>query len=111
MSTLPAKFFPSGQKIFGEGEPGDRMYVVREGVVELSVQGKLVARVEKGGILGEMALIDKKPRSASAKAKTDCELVPVDGKQFLSLVQQRPSFAIEVMKVLADRLRKMDERV
>ncbi len=111
MATLDAEFFRSGRNIFMEGDSGDRMYIVREGLVELSVHGKLIERVGKGGILGEMSLIDKKPRSASAKATTDCELVPVDDQQFLKLVQENPGFAIEVMKVLAERLRVMDARL
>ena len=111
MGALPAEFFRSGKRIFQEGESGGRMYVVRQGVVELSVRGKIIARVGKGGILGEMSLIDQKPRCASAQAKTDCELVPVDDKRFLCLVKQNPGFAIEVMKVLAERLRMMDERL
>jgi len=55
---------------------------------------------------GEMALIDSSARSATAVARTDCELIPVDDKRFMFLVQQTPFFAIHVMRVLADRLRK-----
>ena len=111
MGTLEAMYFRSGKRIFGEGESGDSMFVVKEGVVELTVRGKIIAQVGKGGILGEMALIDNKPRSASAQAKTDCELVPVNEKRFLTLVQENPGFAIEVMKVLTERLRIMDGKV
>jgi CRP-like cAMP-binding protein len=64
----------------------------------------------KGGIFGEMSLIDDKPRSATARARTDCELVPIDEGRFLELVHQKPGFALEVMKVMAERLRSMDER-
>ena len=56
-------------------------------------------------IFGEMALIDDAPRSATAVAVTDVELVPVSEKQFLFLVSQTPFFAIKVMRVLARRLR------
>ena len=59
-----------------------------------------------GGIMGELALIDSKPRSASAVAKTDCRLVPLDDKQFIFLVQQTPFFAIRVMRIMAERLRR-----
>ncbi len=109
MQPMEPEFFNSGRGIFQEGEPGHKMYVVKDGVVELCVHGKLVLTVRKGGIIGEMALIDNKPRSASARAKTDCELLPIDNARFISLVRQKPSFAIEVMKVLAERLRIMDE--
>ena len=56
-------------------------------------------------IFGEMALIDNQPRSATAVAVTDVELVPVSEKQFLFLVGQTPYFALKVMRVLAQRLR------
>ena len=107
---MQPEHYNAGQKIFEEGKPGTRMYVVKEGEVELSVRGKFVASIGKGGILGEMALIDNKPRSATAIAKTDCDLGPIDEERFLELVHQKPSFALEVMKVLVERLRLMDER-
>jgi CRP-like cAMP-binding protein len=100
----------SGTDIFREGDHGDRMYIVSEGVVELSVKGKVIATVSKGGIFGEMALIDDKPRSATARAKTDCEFATIDEAKFFELVHEKPSFALEVMKVLVERLRMMDTR-
>lgn len=103
--------FWEGQVIFEEGHMGGSMYVVKKGTVELRVGGKPVENVEAGGILGEMALIEKKPRSATAVAKTDCELVEVDEQQFKYLVQQTPYFAIEVMRIMADRLREMDKQI
>jgi len=97
----------AGTDIFKEGDAGDRMYVIAEGEVELIVNGKVIATIAKGGIFGEMALIDNKPRSATARAKTDCELGCIDEVRFLKLVRQKPSFALEVMKVLVERLRLM----
>ncbi len=100
-----------GQTIFEEGQIGETMYVVKSGEVVLEVAGSVVETVEAGGILGEMALIEKKPRSATARAKSDCQLVEVDEKRFKFLVQQTPYFAIDVMRVMAERLRSMDERI
>jgi len=100
--------FSAGQNIFTAGEPGEMMYVVKEGEVEVIVNGKVVDTVGPGGILGEMALIDKQPRSATATAKTDCKLVSVNEQRFQRLVQQTPHFAIQVMRVMAQRLRQMD---
>jgi CRP/FNR family cyclic AMP-dependent transcriptional regulator len=100
--------FFAGQEIFAEGQPGDLMYVVKEGEVDVIVHGKVVETVGSGGIFGEMALIDRIPRSATAVAKTDCQLVPINEARFQFLVQQTPYFAIEVMRVLAHRLRQMD---
>ena len=100
--------FAAGQQIFAEGQPGDVMYVVKEGEVDITVHDKLVETVRPGGILGEMALLDHNPRSATAVARTDCQLVPINEARFQFLVQQTPYFAIEVMRVLANRLRHMD---
>jgi CRP-like cAMP-binding protein len=55
-----------------------------------------------------MALIDHSPRSASARAKTDCQLVPIDEARFKYMIQQTPFFAIEVMRVITRRLRHMN---
>jgi CRP-like cAMP-binding protein len=64
-----------------------------------------LAELSTNEIFGEMALIDDAPRSATAVAKTDVELVPISEKQFLFLVSQTPFFALKVMRVLARRLR------
>ncbi|HXQ21148.1 MAG TPA: cyclic nucleotide-binding domain-containing protein, partial [Candidatus Acidoferrales bacterium] len=71
----------------------------------------VVETMGPGGILGEMALIDQNPRSATAVAKTDCTLVPVNEARFKFLVKQVPAFSLEVMRVMASRLRKMDAEV
>src|SRR5262245_38645150 len=102
------KSFSAGQRIFMQGEPGDFMYVVKEGEVDILVHDRVVETVGPGGILGEMALIDTKARSATAVAKTDCQLVPIDEKRFTFLVQQTPYFSLYVMRVLAGRLRQTD---
>ena len=57
-----------------------------------------------------MALIEKERRTATAVAKTDAKIVSVDERRFLFLIQQTPNFALHVMRVLSDRLRRMDER-
>jgi CRP-like cAMP-binding protein len=63
-----------------------------------------------GAIVGERAMIDKAPRSATAIAKTNCRLVPVDEKRFQFMVAQTSSFALHVMRVIVDRLRQTTER-
>jgi len=73
------------------------------------LQGVTVNQVSADEIFGEMALVDSSPRSATAHAVTDCKLAVVDQKRFEFLVQQTPNFAIQVMGVMADRLRKTTE--
>jgi CRP-like cAMP-binding protein len=86
------------------------MYVILEGEVELRIGGRVVETLGPGEPFGEMALIDHAPRIATATAKSDCRLVAVPEKRFLFLVQQTPYFALHVMRVMAERLRKMDLR-
>jgi len=101
-----AESYAPGAVIFNAGDPGTCMYIVRSGTVEIQVDGAPVGRVEAGNILGEMALVDHEPRSATAVAGTDCEVVPVDEKQFNFMVGQTPFFALSVMRVIASRLRQ-----
>jgi CRP/FNR family cyclic AMP-dependent transcriptional regulator len=101
--------FSAGTTIFSEGDQPDYAYVVINGEVELVVNGTGVETVGPGGIFGEMALIEQKPRIASAIAGTDCRIVSIDERQFMFLVQVTPNFAIRVMRILAERLRRMDQ--
>ena len=101
----------AGQALFREGQSGDAFYVVCAGEVDVLVGDELVETVGPGGIVGEMALIDGGPRSASAVARTPARVVKLDEKRFQFLVQQTPNFAIQVMRVMADRLRRMDSRL
>ena len=92
--------------IFAAGDPGDSFYVVREGTVTLSSSGRKLEDVGPGGIFGELGVLERAPRSATATAATDCDLVPLDERRFVFHVSQTPFFALTVMRVLADRLRR-----
>ena len=100
--------FQANSTIFAEGTPGDIMYVVLDGEVELRVRGEALEVAGPGDIVGEMALIDARPRSATARAISDCRLASVDERRFLYMVHETPFFALHVMRVLADRLRRMN---
>ncbi|HLF29161.1 MAG TPA: cyclic nucleotide-binding domain-containing protein [Anaerolineae bacterium] len=106
-NTEDALTFEAGQTIFEEGQPGDSMYAIVEGEVDILLGEKVIDTGSAGGIIGEMALIDSSPRSATARAKTACKLAPIDQRRFTFLVQQTPFFAIEVMRIMADRLRRL----
>ena len=108
---FPPMRFQPGDAIFEEGSKGDTMFVIRSGEVIIERAGKVMETVPPGGIFGEMALIDGSPRSATARAKTECEVAPITEKSFLFLVHETPFFAIAVMRTLADRLRRLNERI
>jgi len=100
--------YQPGDVVFREGEIGSEMFAIRGGKVELRLGEKVLDTLEEDEIFGEMALVDGQPRSATAVAVTECQLVPIDTRRFLFLVQQTPHFALQIMSLLAFRLRRMD---
>ena len=101
----------SGKVIFHEGAPGDVMYVLMSGTVSVVVRGAVVEVAPAGSLLGEMALIDRSPRSATLLTRSECRLVPIDLDDFDLLIRETPAFARHVMEVMATRLRRMNERL
>lgn len=95
----------AGQALFREGDEGNQMYVLETGTAEVIVQNRVVETLAHGSIVGEMGLVSPGPHSASVIARTDCDFVVVDEKRFQFLVQQTPYFAIQVMRLMAERLR------
>ena len=107
-SEIPLKSIPPGELVFAQGDVGDVMYVVIEGEVSVLIDGKAVETVRAGGMVGEMALIDAQPRSATAISRTRCLVSPMDERGFIDLITRKPEFALTVMRVMAKRLRRMD---
>jgi CRP-like cAMP-binding protein len=87
------------------------MYVIRSGEIEIARDGKVIEMLGPGGVFGEMALIDSSPRSATATAKTACVVAPISEKTFLFLAHETPFFALAVMRTLANRLRRQNEKM
>ena len=100
----------AGTVLFQENEPGDELYVVLSGQVEIRIGGQVVETVGAGGIVGELALIDRAPHSGAAVVMSEARVVPVNERRFLFLVQQTPFFALNVMHVMAERLRRRTPR-
>ena len=100
-----------GDALFKAGDPGDAMFVLLEGSMDVMVGGNVVENSTRGAIVGEMALIDQSPRGATVIAREPCRLAKIDQRRFLYLIQQNPFFATHVMKILADRLRQMNQMV
>ena len=86
----------AGAVIFQEGDKADGLFIIKSGLVGIRLGNRSLAELNANSIFGEMALIDDAPRSATAVAVTDVELVPVSEKQFLFLVSQTPFFALKV---------------
>jgi|SRR5271166_1365989 len=104
-NDVETKFFKAGTVIFHQGDAAEEIFVIKSGRVRIQLGNRTLSELSAEAIFGEMALIDNEPRSASAIAITDVELVPVSERQFLFMVGQTPYFALKVMRVLAQRLR------
>lgn len=96
----------AGDFVFQAGDSSQHAFVLVEGRAEVLVNGRAVEQAEPGALLGEMGLIDSQPRSASVRAVTDCRLVAIDERRFTFLVQQHPFFALQVMRIMAERVRR-----
>ena len=103
--SADAESVEAGAVVFREGDDGDVMFAVVDGEVELSRHGDHIETVGSGSIFGEMALIDDGERSATATATMQSRIVPIDRNQFTYLVQEHPTFALQVMKLMSERLR------
>lgn len=103
--------FRAGETLFEAGDEANELYVVIGGTVEIRLGGTVVEHAGPGSIVGEMALITDHRRTATAIAATDCRLVPVNERRFLFLVQETPFFALHVMRVMAERIRRRDAQL
>jgi len=100
-----------GEFLFREGDDADALYIVTRGLLRIVSGSVVYETVRAGGIVGEMAIVDEGiPRSASVIAGTFAELIKVDSSQFNALIADAPEFALMVMRVMARRLRLMNQR-
>ncbi len=100
---------PAGTVLMREGEPGDEMFVLLEGQLAITVQGRHIDTLGPGMILGEMAMVDDRPRSATATATTASSLIRLDRDGFQDLIARSPEFALRVMNIMSIRTRRLME--
>lgn len=105
--------YEEGEVIFSEGESTREMYVVQSG--QVSIRRKLsngitveLALVKKGGILGEMSLLESLPRSATAVAQGKTRLLVIQPGSLLVKIRRDPTFAFEIMQILSGRIRNVN---
>jgi CRP-like cAMP-binding protein len=118
MDRMPAqrsKRFSAGTVIFEEHEPGNRMFVIRRGRVRIFRKVHdheiVLATLGPGEFFGEMALLEKLPRSASAQTVEDSLLIEVDQKTFELMIRKNAEIAVRIMRKLAARVRELDRRL
>jgi CRP/FNR family cyclic AMP-dependent transcriptional regulator len=109
------KKIPPGTVLFHEGDRGEEMFVLQSGKVKISrqVRGveKTIATVMKGDFFGEMAILNDKPRSATAETIVESEMLVIDRKTFDTLLRSNVEIAIRFVKRLADRLRETTDQL
>jgi CRP-like cAMP-binding protein len=98
----------AGSVIFSDSEPADALFLVLEGEVALSLRGDALSTEGRGALIGEMAIIDDAPRSATATAVNTVRLARINPDEFRDLVADDPEFSLHAMAELARRLRAVD---
>ena len=105
------KSYEPGQAIFSEGEQGSEMFIIIEGEVEIrkrtsSSTAKTLITLKPGDVFGEMAIIERKPRSATAIATKASRMLVMNEPLFIATLGRSPDFARKMILVLSERLRK-----
>lgn len=110
-----ARDFAPGTVLFEEGQPGDYMYVVQSGEVEIRRQvgetERVLAVLPAGEFFGEMAILNGRPRSATAVVRSTARLLVIEGRTFEAMLRARPEIAMRIIKSLATRLENANQHV
>jgi CRP-like cAMP-binding protein len=115
-SYMKTRKVPRGATIFSKGDPGTGLLGVLSGAVRVSVasaEGKdiVLNMFHEGEIFGEIALLDGQPRTADATAMSDCELIVIERRDFVTFLQDRPEVMLKLIEILCSRLRRTSEQV
>ncbi|MBD3371373.1 MAG: cyclic nucleotide-binding domain-containing protein [Candidatus Coatesbacteria bacterium] len=113
---LKRKRYTKGDIIITEGERGDEFFLIEHGQVKVtrrSLDGreKILDILSDGSFFGELAVLDKMPRSASVEAMGEVSILTLHKDDFLPILEQLPSLAIKIIKVLSQRLRDADSQI
>jgi signal transduction histidine kinase len=107
--------YSAGQQIFKEGDSGDGIYVVKDGSVEISLPlsqnvRRVFAKLGPGEIFGEMAVVELKPRSATATAATNTQVYFIPRNELLGMLEDSPTLSLELLREISQRLREFNRR-
>lgn len=110
------KAYPEGTVIVEQNEIGNFLYIILKGRVKVCIIGEdgrevMLSTLRENDFFGEMSVIDKKPRSASVIALEDCELLVIHRKNFIEMIREFPQLSLEILSVMAQRLRKADAQI
>ena len=113
--TAQIRHYPAGKNIFIEGDPGDGVYVIVEGLVQISAvvheqERRVISRVGPGDYFGEMAVVDDETRSATATAEQETRAYFLPRDQVLSLLAKSPKLAISLVREFSRRMREVNRQ-
>ncbi len=113
-TTVASRDFKAGAMIFALGDAGNAMYIVVRGDVNIHLPGQASQRISlkdisRGEYFGELALFDAKPRSASAVATTDAQLLELKHDTLTRYLERRPAAAMAILRTMSERLRETNE--
>lgn len=115
MSDVLGRVYQPGEEIVREGETGDCMYVIQQGEAEVlrNLDGAqtVVDRMAAGDIFGEIAIVQKTVRTSTVRAVTEVHAITVDRETFLRRVKEDPTLALNVLQVVAGRVRRLDTEI
>jgi CRP-like cAMP-binding protein len=109
------RFYADGEIVVHQGEVGDCLYVVQDGEVEIVVEeddAEIVLRCAgRNEILGEMAIFERQPRSATIRAKGRARILTLDKRNFLRRINEDPSLAFRMIETMSHRVRQLSHEV
>ena len=109
------KLFPKGTILFREGDTGEEMYIINNGKVkifkEIGGVEKILALLGQSDFFGEMSLLNKKPRSASAEVVEDAKIMVINNSTFDTMMRSNAEIAIRIIRILAKRLEDADVQI
>jgi CRP/FNR family transcriptional regulator len=112
LASLSERKLDGGRVLFNQGDPGDELVIVKEGKIAIyapvegkPAMGEAIRIFNPGDLLGEMALVDQKPRSLSARAEEPATILTLSGQVFRQLLVSQPDMAVGVMSGLSERIR------
>ena len=109
------KVYKDGEIIVRQGDPGDSMFVIQAGQVQVLAERDgeetLLNVAGEGELLGEMAIFDDKPRSATLRALGETKILTIDKKNFMRRINEDPTIAFRIVETMSQRVRELSDEV
>lgn len=103
--------YADGEVICRQGEPGDRMFVIQSGRAVVEMDEVFVTELKAGDLFGEMAIVERRPRSATVRADGPARVLTLDKRAFLRQVHEDPSLAYRILETMSRRVRRLDSEL